>query len=314
MDNYHYDRPPDTPVSSYLEHARLYRSLGLFLVPEARPVRGPDGDLVCDCFRGADCGNPGKHPRQAGWREEWVNVRRWWVGSHSNIAIATGAVSKIVVLDVDPRHGGDRTLAELEGEHGKLPPTWRFLTGGGGSHLLFRHPGVYVKSGSDVLGAGLDLKGDGGKITAPPSLHISGRRYRIDPERHPDSTRLARLPCWVLEMIERNQQRRRIRPEPPVRPSRGLSAYGEAALTNAVDRILSAGQGSQEETLNQEVYGIGRLAGAGAVPAGLALAALKLAARRMPDYDQGRRWGERELETKVARSFAEGVSHPRRTR
>jgi putative DNA primase/helicase len=313
MDNY-YNRPPDMPDSTYLEHARLYQRLGLFLVPEARPVRGPDGQLICDCFRGADCGDPGKHPRQAGWRDEWVNVLRWWRGNHTNIGIATGAVSKIVALDVDPRHGGDRTLAELEEQHGQLPPTWRLLTGGGGSHLVFRHPGFYVKSGSDVLGEGLDLKGDGGKITAPPSLHISGRRYRIDPERHPDNTRLARLPVWVLEMIERNQQRRRIRPERPVRPSRGLSAYGEAALNNAVDRILSAGQGSQEQTLNSEAYGIGRLAGAGAVPAGFALAALKLAAGRMADYDPARRWHERELETKVERSFAEGVAHPRRTR
>jgi hypothetical protein len=312
MDSYYDDRPPDK-VSSFREHAELYRRLGLFLVAEAMPVRGPDGALVCDCARGADCGNPGKHPRQAGWREERVSISRWWVGNHTNIGIATGAVSKIVALDVDPRHGGDLTLAELEEEHGKLPPTWRFMTGGGGSHLLFRHPGFYVKSGSDVLGPGLDIKGDGGKVTAPPSLHISGRRYRIDPERHPENTRLARLPCWVLEMIERQQQRR-ARPEPSVRPSRGLSAYGEAALNNAVDRILSAGQGGQEQTLNAEAYGIGRLAGAGAVPTTLALAALTLAAKRMPDYEPARRWRERELETKVARSFAEGVSHPRRSR
>lgn len=299
MDNNYYDRPPDAPTSTYLEHALLYRRLGLFLIAEARPVRGPDGQLVCDCFRGADCGNPGKHPREAGWRDEWVNINRWWRGNHTNIAIATGAVSKIVVLDVDPRHSGDQTLTELEEQHGRLPPTWRFLTGGGGWHLVFRHPGVYVKSGSDVLGEGIDIKGDGGKITAPPSLHVSGRRYGIDPARHPDNTRLARLPVWVLELIERRQQPRRIRPERPVRACRGLSAYGEAALNGAVDRILSAGQGSQEQTLNAEAYGIGRLAGAGAVPAALAIAALRAAAGRLADYDLGRRWRDSELAAKV---------------
>jgi putative DNA primase/helicase len=61
-----------------------------------------------------------------------------------NIGLRTGAESGVVVLDVDPRHGGERTLCALEQRYEPLPPTWRFLSGGGGDHVLFRHPGCRV--------------------------------------------------------------------------------------------------------------------------------------------------------------------------
>ena len=57
-----------------------------------------------------------------------------------NIGIVTGAESGVVVLDVDPRNNGDKTLADLEAKFGALPKTWRFVTGGGGLHILFRTP------------------------------------------------------------------------------------------------------------------------------------------------------------------------------
>lgn len=59
-----------------------------------------------------------------------------------------------------------------------LPGTVQALTGGGGLHLLYAHPGVPLKSCAHSLGPGLDIKADGGQIVAPPSLHPSGRRYR----------------------------------------------------------------------------------------------------------------------------------------
>ncbi len=58
-----------------------------------------------------------------------------------------------------------------------LPGTVQSVTGGGGVHLLYRHPGEPIKSRAHSLGPGLDVKADGGQIVAPPSLHPSGRRY-----------------------------------------------------------------------------------------------------------------------------------------
>jgi bifunctional DNA primase/polymerase-like protein len=297
----------------FLDHALLYERHGLRVLPVARLTR-VDGALQCACWRGAECSDPGKHPLQTGWRDRPTNIGRWWaLGGAWNVGIQAGAASGIVVIDVDPRHAGNETLAALEQQHGSLPPTWQFLTGGGGTHIVFRHPGGHVANGANVLGSGIDVRGDGGFIVAPPSLHISGRRYAISVDHHPDELPLAPLPDWLHErLIER--RKRELRQEKPVRPCRGLSRYGEVALDNACRRILGASNGQQEETLNREAYSIGRLAGAGALPADFTLRVLKYVVQRVISYDEARPWREVELATKVERAFSDGMHNPRRAR
>jgi hypothetical protein len=117
----------------------------------------------------------------------------------ANVGIVTGAVSGIVVLDVDPRHGGRASLERWERTHGRLPDTLEARTGGGGRHLYFAHPGGELRNRVG-LAPGLDLRGDGGVIVAPPSVHPSGRRYRWLPGRAPDQLPLVPLPAWLLEI------------------------------------------------------------------------------------------------------------------
>jgi Bifunctional DNA primase/polymerase, N-terminal len=298
----------------YWGHARLYERHGLHVLPVARIISGENGMRQCACPRGAECSAPGKHPLLRGWREAPVSIARWWaLGGTWNVGIETGAVSGIVVLDVDPRNGGDETLAALERDHGSLPVTWRFLTGGGGEHVLFRHPGGSIKSLPGALGSGLDVKADGGFIVAPPSLHLSGRRYAISVDHHPDDVALAPLPDWLLARLI-NKRKHQLRQEKPVRPCLGLSHYGEAALDNACRRILGAPVGQQELTINGEAYSIGRLAGAGALPADFALRVLQFAVQRVASYDDSRPWRGGQLERKIERSFADGMGNPRRVR
>ena len=302
----------------YLERAKLYAAHGLRVFPCARIVRDDTGSWQCSCWRSAECGAPGKHAVKPGWRDhattEGGPIYRWWgMGGLHNIGIATGAASGIVVVDIDPRHGGDETLADLEREHGQLPLTWRFLTGGGGEHIIFEHPGGFVTNSNEVLGPGIDTRGDGGLIIAPPSLHISGRRYEISRDHHPDDTPLAPLPEWLLGRLRAAHERQQ-RHEKPVRPSNGLSRYGEAALANACRRIAAASEGHQEKTLNSEAYAIGRLAGAGAVPADFGLRVLRHAAEKVSSYDAHRPWRAAELDRKVERAFSDGVRNPRRVR
>jgi hypothetical protein len=94
------------------------------------------------------CPAPGKHTHIA-WKARMreaaaaEQVRRWWQRwPKANVSVVTGAVSGLVVLDVDPRHGGGDSLSVLEGTYGPLPRTVESLTGGGGQHLYFRHPGT----------------------------------------------------------------------------------------------------------------------------------------------------------------------------
>ncbi len=83
----------------------------------------------------------------------------------------------------------------MEREHGALPETVRAETGGGGEHHFFRHPGGEVRNSAGKLGAGVDVRGDGGYIVVPPSPHPSGRRYTWDVE--PDDCELPLPPDWI---------------------------------------------------------------------------------------------------------------------
>ena len=124
-------------------------------------------------------------------------IRGWWARwPEANVAIRTGEPSGIIVLDVDVQHGGAGTLARLEQTHGTLPRTAEVLTGGGGKHLLFRHPGRPVQNSAGKLGAGLDVRGDGGYIVAAPSVHESGRPYKWTRALEHG---LADAPAWLLE-------------------------------------------------------------------------------------------------------------------
>jgi hypothetical protein len=130
-------------------------------------------------------------------------LRRWWSRwPEANVGVVTGWVSALVVLDVDPRHGGDRRLAQLERTRGPLPGTVTSRTGGGGRHLFFAHPTHLVAS--RPLAPGLDLKAQGGLVVIPPSRHASGRRYQWEPGRDPDTVPLRDPPTWLVA-----------RPEPP---------------------------------------------------------------------------------------------------
>jgi hypothetical protein len=122
------------------------------------------------------------------WFERWPDA---------NIGIVTGAVSNLVVLDIDPNHGGDVSLERLEQRFAPLPATIAAATGGGGRHLYFAHPGGFVRNRAGIA-QGIDLRSDGGYVVAPPSVHPSGRRYAWLPGRSPEDVAAAALPRWLI--------------------------------------------------------------------------------------------------------------------
>jgi len=128
-------------------------------------------------------------------------VTRWWTNRpDANIAIACGAASGFFVLDIDPRHCGDDTLAELERQHGPLPETTISHTGGGGEHLLWRFVHGVLNSAGYRLGPGLDIRSQGGYIVAPPSIHENGRAYAWDIDRGIDDMPPAEAPEWLIAL------------------------------------------------------------------------------------------------------------------
>lgn len=167
------------------------------------PLYGIDHRGCCECGD-PDCGSPGKHPRtEHGLKDASADesvIRQWWKQwPNANIGMPTGAQVGVVVIDVDPRHGGMEALGALLHEHGELPPTREVHTGGGGSHLFFRCPNPSPRNSTNVLGQGLDIRAEGGYVVVPPSLHASGQRYRWveDHQQLPP----APLPEWVQQQL-----------------------------------------------------------------------------------------------------------------
>jgi len=132
-------------------------------------------------------------------RPSEAQVREWWTRwPQANIGVVTGAVSGIVVLDQD----SDEARPFLRDKH--LPPTPCAYTGKG-THWYFKHPGYPVRNFARRL-PGLDFRGDGGYVLAPPSLHPSGRRYRWADTLSPDDVEPAPCPAWLFAVLKRERQ------------------------------------------------------------------------------------------------------------
>lgn len=170
--------------------------------------------MLADALRYAGQGRPvfpcepaGKRPLvRRGLHDattEHAAIERWWARwPEANIGLRTGAVSGLIVLDVDGDEGHE-SLRELEREHGELPRTASVVTPRGGAHYYLSHPGGNVPNSAGMLGPGLDVRGDGGYVVAPPSLGPQGRRYEPD-ERAP----LAPTPLWLLKRLRRPENAR----------------------------------------------------------------------------------------------------------
>lgn len=171
------------------------------------PVHWPLADGRCSCGH-ADCRQAGKHPATAhGFQDATTDLKivaQWWrQWPEANIGLRTGET--FAVLDVDTRHGGADSLRALLEAHGELPDTVMSLTGGGGKHYLFRARGVRNKA---ALAPGLDVRGEGGYIVAPPSLHASGREYMWSPGRAPGDVEIAPMPGWLHALVASKPMRK----------------------------------------------------------------------------------------------------------
>jgi hypothetical protein len=200
-----------------------------------------------------------KKPYFKGWLDkatlDAAQIEAWWrEHPDANVVTPTGAEAGFFVLDVDPRNGGDRSLADLERVHGALPPTLTCATGGGGLHYYFKTPSFIVNS--SVLALGLDILGERRAVTLPPSIHRSGLVYRW----HGPVREMSDAAPWLLELL------RPAAPVPQAAPPRDVgcrSTYARAALNYEDDAVRRAAEGTRNNTLNAAGFSMGQLVGAG---------------------------------------------------
>jgi hypothetical protein len=104
----------------------------------------------------------------------------------------------LLIVDVDPRNGGDKGLEGLEALYGALPSTGPAVrTGGGGVHIYFRSPGGLSSSTSRVA-TGVDIKTGLGYVVIPPSVTTAPYKWIRDLEQE-----LPEVPGWLLEKLTR---------------------------------------------------------------------------------------------------------------
>src|SRR5688572_16475217 len=184
-------------IGTVLAHALHYARCGWRVFP-IWPI-APSGS--CSCGKsGCKPKSAGKHPRITGHLEkassDLSQVTAWWTQwPDAYVGIRCGA--GLVVLDVDVKENrpGAASLAELERQHGPLPPTYEVVTGSGGRHLYFWCPPQLDVRRRLGFAPGLDLMAEGGFVVAPPSPHLSGQAYRFA-----NNLPVAAAPAWITQV------------------------------------------------------------------------------------------------------------------
>lgn len=180
------------------------------------------------------------------------------------LAIRTGTVADLVVIDIDPRNGGGLDLA-------LMPPTRCVATGSGGWHLYYRHPGGQLAA--KLAGhPGVDIKADGGYVVAPPSIHPTTRQaYR----RVGDRVAIEMPPPLIAACRPAADPPAAAPARTPTPTTRGRGISSPAALLAAHLRAVeTATEGRRRATLYGVARGVARMVAAGAITAADAYEAL----------------------------------------
>lgn len=138
-----------------------------------------------------------------------AQIKAWWQKyPNANIGLATGSVSQnvfVIDLDIDEDRGidGYHSLEDWQREHGDFPETWTAITGRGGYHLYYRGNGR-IKNRAGIID-GVDIRGNGGYVVAPPSIHKNGNRYEW--EYSPDEFEIAKADNNVEYFLNHDDQK-----------------------------------------------------------------------------------------------------------
>lgn len=216
-------------ANSPLEAALLYAEQGIPVIPlhhvsftqsatiDESGVRTLNKIPICSCKLNENCTSIAKHPK---YHKELLNhgllsastdpivIKKWFnQWPQANVAILAGKKSGFIVIDIDPRHGGDLSLIELQSKNQNFPETLTETTGSGGKHILFEYPELTetqekeIRNSASAVAPGIDVKVEGGYIVCSPSIHATGQRYHWD---NPGAG-IAKLPNWFLELMLENK-------------------------------------------------------------------------------------------------------------
>ncbi|NTA10417.1 bifunctional DNA primase/polymerase [Agrobacterium tumefaciens] len=226
-------------------------------------------------------------------------IERWWSDwPDAAVGLPTGEKTGFFALDIDNKPGGANGfdwLSEMEAEHGPLPDTARVTSPNGGLHIYFKY--VVGTRNRGALGAGVDIRSEGGYVLAAGSTMANGRSYKWETE----TREIADAPAWLIDLL--------LPKSAPAHTQYSLSAatnnaYVDAAVDRELADLAGAPMGSRNNALNDAAFSIGTIVGAGALGEAEARALLQDVARGW-----GRDWS-RCCKT-IENGLKAGIQNPR---
>lgn len=226
-------------------------------------------------------------------------IERWWSDwPDAAVGLPTGEKTGFFALDIDNKPGGANGfdwLSEMEAEHGPLPETARVTSPNGGLHIYFKY--VVGTRNRGALGAGVDIRSEGGYVLAAGSTMANGRSYKWET----DTREIADAPAWLLDLL--------LPKSAPAHTQYSLSAatnnaYVDAAVDRELADLAGAPMGTRNNALNDAAFSIGTIVGAGALSEAEARALL---------HDVARGWGRdwsRCCKT-IENGLKAGIQNPR---
>jgi energy-coupling factor transporter ATP-binding protein EcfA2 len=221
-----------------------------------------------------------------------MTIETWWGRwPEANIGIRTG---DLVVVDEDRLGALEEFAAEV---HETIPVTGVVKTANG-RHFWFDQPkGQRIRNTAGRLASGIDTRGDGGYVVAPPSVHPSGSIYEW----------LARgnvtMPDWLAQRLVKQQPARVPMPDISLQ---GTTPYGQRALEQEITSVALAVEGTRNDTLNKAAFSLGQLVAGGEVDAHDAFNSLETAAQAagLPQI---------EANKTIQSGFSAGQAEPRQS-
>lgn len=228
-------------------------------------------------------------------------IQAWWTNEYKdcNIAIPTGSPSNLVVLDIDNKGAanGFASLEQLTAEIGPLPETAMQKTGSG-IHYIFECNDNEIRCSVEKIAPGIDVRGGGGYIVAAPSIHPETQKpYEWIDGKSPTNSPIAPFPeALRLRLANDNSPSKR--------------TDGDKKLEKACEKITSAADGSQNDTLNRQSFKIGRLVGGGLLDQKQAFFRLCEAGMKMQNFNTKEYWNIDQIKSIVEKALNDGAQKP----
>jgi Bifunctional DNA primase/polymerase, N-terminal/Family of unknown function (DUF5906) len=215
----------------------------------------------------------------------------WAEHPDANLGIPTGIDNGFYVVETDTPEGHDvdgaASLAAIIAQHGPLPDTRQSISPSGSIHYWFLYPtDGEIRNSASAIGPGIDVRGEGGMVLAPPSIKPGKGAYRWL-----NDLPIAAAPEWLNQLARdasKKKPKHEISDQPPVviPPPPPRASRAETALHNECHKVAFAPAGTRNHQLNASSFQLGKFVGAGELDEQRAIQTMVDASKANGSFDE----------------------------